>query len=415
MYHEKAVFWSVELAVKPIKITRREFLFTSGKIAGAVIFSGLTAGCAGGVGATQKSGSESISSPEMRGNYKIFSSCQLGTMKLKNRLVRSATMIAAASRGCPTQQYIRMYSKLALGGVGMIITGFMIPTRADARYGRQIFVYDDSHINGLQQVAKAVHEVDSDCRLVAQIGHSGEMVSPSGIKWPFPWKRRGRALTTEEVDNIVQEFADAVWRIKASGFDGVELHGAHAYLLSTFLSPLTNKRNDQYGGSLEKRVQIIRSIMDEARKRVGPDFPIMIKLNSDDNAVHGIRPDSFPALADEILKTGVAALDVSGNNCMREDIEDTEDEAFFLAGAKALATRVPIMLTGGNRSVEYMERILQTSEIDLMGMARPLIREPDLPNRWLRGEGGERATCISCNGCFGAIMQGKTAYCIQDA
>jgi 2,4-dienoyl-CoA reductase-like NADH-dependent reductase (Old Yellow Enzyme family) len=334
-------------------------------------------------------------------------------MPVKNRLVRSATMIAAASEGRPTEEYNEKHRELARGGVGVIITGFMISTRADARYGRQIFIYDDSYIPGLKRLADAVHEADSQCRLVAQIGHSGESVGPSGIKWPLPWKRKGRTLATEEVDAIVTDFSDAIYRVKTAGFDGVELHGAHAYLLSSFLSPLTNQRTDQYGGSLEKRVHIIQAIMDQARAQVGPDFPILIKVNSDDNAAEGIRPESFPALANEIVKTGVAALDVSGNDCLQEDIEDTGDQAYFFAGAKALEVKTPIILTGGNRSVEYMEKLLHTDEIDFIGMARPLIREPDLPKRWLEGSGDESAACISCNECFGAIMRGQTAYCTQ--
>jgi 2,4-dienoyl-CoA reductase-like NADH-dependent reductase (Old Yellow Enzyme family) len=140
----------------------------------------------------------------------------------------------------------------------------------------------------------------------------------------------------------------------------------------------------------------------------------MIKLNSDDNTVQGIQPNNFPALANEIIKTGVVALDVSGNNMVRRNIENTEDEAYFFAGAKALDVRTPIILTGGNRSVNHMEKLLNTNEIDFIGMARPLIREPNLPNRWLAGAGEDCATCISCNGCLGAIWQGKTAYCTQD-
>jgi 2,4-dienoyl-CoA reductase-like NADH-dependent reductase (Old Yellow Enzyme family) len=397
------------------KTTRREFLKTSGKIAGTVIFTGLSAACMSAAQKPKKIDSENVLPPVGRGDYKVFSPGQIGTMSVKNRLIRSATMIAAASRGRPSEEYIQRYSELAGGGVAVIITGFMIPTRADARWGRQIFVYKDGHISGLQRVAEAIHETDSECRLVAQIGHSGETVSPSGIKWPFPWKRRGRALATDEVDAIVDDFVDAIWRVKTAGFDGVELHGAHAYLLSTFLSPLTNKRTDQYGGSLEKRVHIVRAIMDKARKRVGPEFPIMIKVNSDDNATLGIRPENFPALANEIVKTGVVAIDVSGNDCLQEGIDDIEDEAYFFPGAKALAVKTPIMLTGGNRSLDRIEKLLRTNEIDFIGMARPLIREPDLPNRWLRGTGDKSSTCISCNGCFGAIMQGKTAYCTQEA
>lgn len=397
-----------------MRTTRREFLKTSGKIAGSVLFTGFSGSC---VLAQPKQGtvtSEVNSAPEGRGNYKIFSPGQIGAMMVKNRLVRSATMIAAAAGGRPTEEYLQVHRELARGGVGVIITGFMIPTKADARYARQIFVYEDSHIAGLARVANAVHETDDDCRLVAQIGHSGETVSPSGIKWPFAWKRKGKALDRDEVHAIVDDFAEAIGRVKTAGFDGVELHGAHAYLLSSFLSPLTNKRKDQFGGSLENRVHIIRIIMDKARERVGPDFPIMIKVNSDDNATQGIQPDNFPALANEIIKTGVVALDVSGNDCLQEDIEQTEDEAYFFPGARALDTRTPIILTGGNRSVEHLEKLLKTNEIDFIGMARPLIREPGLPNRWLQGTGQQSTSCISCNGCFSAIMQGKTAYCTQE-
>ncbi|MEK6193236.1 MAG: hypothetical protein N2F24_03270, partial [Deltaproteobacteria bacterium] len=395
--------------------TRREFLKTSGKIAGTVILSGLAGSCAQGSAKSGAMVTEAVTPPVARDAYKIFSKGQIGSMTVKNRLVRSAAMVAAAEGGRPSEEYLQIYRELAEGGVGVIITGFMIPTKADASYARQIFVYDDSHIEGLKRLADTVHAADSECRLVAQIGHSGESVSPSGIKWPFPWKNMGRALSTDEVDAIVDDFAGAVWRVKTAGFDGVELHGAHAYLISSFLSPLTNQRTDKYGGSLENRVQIVRAIMDTSRKRVGPDFPIMIKANSDDNAYAGIQPAAFPALANEIVKTGVVALDVSGNDCLQEDIEDIEDQAYFFKGAKAADVRVPIILTGGNRSVDHMENLLKSNEIDFIGMARPLIREPNLPDRWLQGIGDESATCISCNGCFGAIMRGQTAYCIQDA
>ena len=275
--------------------TRRDFLKTSGKIAGAVLFSDLSAVCLADPQKTKGPESGKVSSPEGREDYKLFSPGRIGTLTVKNRLVRSATMISAAAGGRPTEEYIRLYRQLALGGVGLIFTGFMIPTRADAGNPRQIFVYEDDHIGGLQQVAEAIHKAGNSCRLVAQIGHSGETVSPSGIQWPFPGKRKGKVLSGDEIEVIVKDFADAIWRVKTAGFDGVELHGAHVFLLSSFLSPLTNKRTDQYGGSLEKRVHIIRAIMDQARKRVGPDFPIMIKLNSDDNVAQGIGPENFPA------------------------------------------------------------------------------------------------------------------------
>lgn len=394
------------------KATRREFLKISGKVAGAAILSSFPGTHSQAALDSTAVSTEKDSVQEGRGKYKIFSQGQIASLKVKNRLVRSATMVAAASDGRPTEKYLNLYSELSKGGVALIITGFMISSKSDTPYTGQLFVYDDSYIKGLERIAAAVHTANSDCRLFAQIGHSGDNVSPSGINWP--WKKKNRIPSTDEVDQIIEEFADAIKRVKIAGFDGVELHGAHGYLLSSFLSPYTNKRTDKYGGSIEKRIQVIRSIMDKAKALVGPDFPIIIKINSNDKVPQGIRPDTFPALAQEVVNTGVDALDISGNNPIVEGIEQTEDESYFFDGASRLDVNVPIILTGGNRSVSHMEKLLKTNEIDFLGMARPLIREPDLPKRWLLGTADDRATCISCNGCFRAIMYGKTASCVLD-
>ena len=401
--------------MKQKRITRREFIRQGTGAACGLFISGSVAGCIPPIRGKESARGERRSAPEGRRYYKIFSEGVIGSMRLKNRLVRSATMIGAASRGKPTDKYISMHRDLARGGIGMIITGFMIPAEEDARYSKQMFIYEDGHIPGLRRVADEIHRTDGRCRVVAQIGHSGETVSPSGIRWPFPWKRQGRALSTREVEGIVTNIAQAIRRVKESGFDGVELHGAHAYLLSSFLSPLTNRRRDRYGGSLKKRVHIIREIMDQARRFVGSDFPILIKLNSDDNIEGGIKPENFPALAREIVKTGIDAIDVSGNDCLKTGISSIEDETYFLKGAEGLDVKVPIIVTGGNRTVEHLEGILKKDEVDFFGLARPLIREPGLPDRWLEGRGGDRSRCIDCNGCFGVIMRGETTYCVQEA
>ena len=394
------------------KATRREFLKFSGKVAGAAFLSSLPGTHSQATLDSTAVSAENDSVQEGIEQYRIFSPGQIASLTVKNRLVRSATMVAAGSGGRPTEKYLNLYSELSKGGIALIITGFMIPSQSDTPYTGQLFVYDDSYIKGLEEIAASVHAANSDCRLFAQIGHSGENVSPSGINWP--WKKKGRMLSTDEIDKIVEEFAVAIMRVKLAGFDGVELHGAHGYLLSSFLSPYTNKRTDKYGGSLEKRVQIIRSIVNKAKALVGSDFPIIIKINSDDIVPQGIRPDTFPALAQAVVSTGVDALDVSGNNPIVKDIENIEDESYFFDGASSLNVDVPIILTGGNRSVSHMEKLLKTNEIDFLGMARPLIREPDLPKRWLLGTADDRATCISCNGCFRAIIYGKTAYCVLD-
>ena len=395
------------------KTTRREFLKTSAVIAGAAIIPGCSVDQALR-GEPETSGvDESKFKSEDRVNYKVFSDGAIGGMRVKNRLVRSATMISAASMGVPSDVYRDMHGELAKGGVGVLITGFMLPTESDALNPNQIHVYDDRHIQGLREAADIVHAADSRCRLVAQIGHSGEFVSPSGIKWP--WKRQGKSLSTEEVEAIVTDTAEGVRRVRDAGFDGVELHGAHGYLVSSFLSPFTNRRTDKYGGSLENRVRIVGEMMDQARERVGTGFPILIKLNSDEAVPGGITPASFPDLAEAVEKTGVDAIDVSGSDCLKLDIDTIEEETYFLRGARAADVDIPVIVTGGNRTIDHMEALLRQNGIDFFGLSRPLIREPDLPNRWLASRGDASAECISCNRCFGVIMQGEPAYCVQEA
>lgn len=395
------------------KTTRREFLKTTAAIAGTALIPGCAVGQArqGGTmsSAVEKDGAETVG----RADYKVFTESTIGAMRVKNRLVRSATMISAAEGGLPSDTYRSMHVDLARGGVGILITGFMLPTRSDVLNPKQIQVYDDRHIEGLKTVADLVHATDSQCRLVAQIGHSGEIVSPSGIKWP--WKRQGRKLSTEEIEAIVTDTAEGIRRVWDAGFDGAEIHGAHGYLVSSFLSPYTNKRTDKFGGSLEGRVRIVREIMDQARRRVGSDFPILIKLNSDETVPGGITPVSFPDLAEAIEKTGVDAIDVSGSDCLKADIDTIEEETYFLRGARAAEVDIPIIVTGGNRTVDHMEGLLKQNGIDFFGLSRPLIREPDLPDRWLAGRGDASAECISCNRCFGAVMQGESVYCVQKA
>jgi 2,4-dienoyl-CoA reductase-like NADH-dependent reductase (Old Yellow Enzyme family) len=208
----------------------------------------------------------------------------------------------------------------------------------------------------------------------------------------------------------VAQFAQAARRVKEDGFDGVEIHGAHGYLLSSFLSPFTNTRTDKYGGSMKNRARIVREIVAQARTLVGNGFPILIKMNCDDNVEGGINLDSFPALAKEIEKSGVQAIEVSGNDAARGPGE----ESYFLKYAQRLDLKVPVILTGGNRSIERLEQVIKTRAADFFGMARPLIREPDLPNRWLEARGDDKAACISCNRCLDGFRQGKITRCRVD-
>jgi len=244
----------------------------------------------------------------------------------------------------------------------------------------------------------------------ADVMTSDYAVAPSSIRWSNI-RKKVRVLSTAEVEDIVMHFAEAARRAREAGFDGAEIHCAHGYLLSSFLSPYTNRRTDKYGGSTEKRVTIVREIVAQVRQSTGADFPLLLKMNCDDAVEGGIDIDSFPALAKEIAKTGVNAIEISGNNTCRTELDSPEQQSYYMNYAEKLNLDIPLILTGGNKSIERIEKIFQKSKIDFFGFARPLIQEPDLPNRWLKGIDGAECTCISCNRCLYGLGKGTATHC----
>jgi 2,4-dienoyl-CoA reductase-like NADH-dependent reductase (Old Yellow Enzyme family) len=226
-----------------------------------------------------------------------------------------------------------------------------------------------------------------------------------------PGGRQPRALSIAEIGDVIGQYVAAIGRAKAAGFDGVELHGAHGYLLAAFLAPGGNRRTDEFGGSPARRAEIVRRIVGAARKAVGPDYPIQIKVNCDDQGEGASAIGAFTAMAQELEKAGVSAIDCSGRNPIRPQIDSPEKESYFLPYAERAGVRVPVLLTGGNRSIVELGKIFQKGRIQFFGFARPLLREPDLPKRWQEGRGGAAATCISCNECLKTLPKGT--HCVR--
>jgi 2,4-dienoyl-CoA reductase-like NADH-dependent reductase (Old Yellow Enzyme family) len=343
------------------------------------------------------------------GERRIFSAGRIGSLQLKNRLVRSATSENAFREGVMTDEGIAIYRTLGQGGIGLIITGNMA-AMAGGRYSElQTCIYDDRFIPAIQRIADAVHGTGNGCKVFAQITHTApvgqlaDLIAASDKPLPS-WQRQPRAMTTEEVEEMTGQFAQAIRRAKTAGFDGAEIYAA-GYLLGSFLSPYTNTRTDPFGGSLENRARVIADIIFKARNLVGDDFPIMAKINCDDAAEGGTDIDNFPAVAAQIEKAGVAAIDVTG------PLSKAEPESYFLKYAQRLRVKVPVILTGGNRNVDRLEQILQAGPPDFVAMARPLIREPSLAVRWQTRRGGPDADCISCNRCMDGFHQGKITRC----
>lgn len=355
-----------------------------------------------------------------RDHYKVFSKGKIGKLSLKNRLVRSATHLGSSPDCIFSDHGLSVHKAFSRGGVGLIITGHMsvVPTASEEGNHYCSCIHEDQYVPSIARIAETVHRSSNDCKVIAQINHLGmkdlgdKPVSPSGISWPST-NQKLHTLSTDEVKDIIKSFIHAALRVKKAGFNGVQLHCAHAYLLSTFLSPYFNQRTDVYGGSLKKRVRIVREIVEGIRTEAGEDFPVLVKVNSNDAVEDGLNMESFPAFAGEIAKTGVDAIEISGNDTLRSDLNEREQQSYYVKYADRLDLGIPVMMTGGNKNIEYMEEIIRQGKVDFFGLARPLIREPGLPGRWMEGKGAEECDCISCNLCFDHMMTGEITRCLM--
>ncbi|MHA2228394.1 MAG: NADH:flavin oxidoreductase [Candidatus Thorarchaeota archaeon] len=356
-----------------------------------------------------------------RNHYKIFTEGHIAKLSLSNRLVRSATWDPSILKSRQmTYEVLGLYKELALGGVGLIITGgFTVFNQraADDNSSNWLSGYTDLRVAGIEKLAEIVHTSRSECRIIAQLENGSLDAMPSETTSPFS-KRKFRSLTVEEIGDIVDCFVEAIVDMMKASFDGVQLHAAHGGLLSRFLSPYTNHRDDTYGGSIVNRARIIREIVSKARQSVR-DFPILIKMNCTDYLVGGSDIDSFPDLALEIERTGVDAIEVSGGmwDCLLRSeqelgfrpvpapeshtrIGNLEKQSYFLKYVEKLDVDIPVILVGGNRNIERLEEIIKREKVDFIALSRPLIREPNLPNRWREGRGSKGTECISCNSCI---------------
>ena len=360
---------------------------------------------------------------------KLFERSVINGMELGNRFVRSATWEGmAADDGACTPKLMKIITDLAAGRVGLIISSHAY-IREDGQAGPwQIGVYKDEFIDDFREMTRAVKEHGS--RIVLQISHAGFFANPKLIgQTPLAIsavegfsKSPREVMTEEEIGNIVGAFGQAARRAKEAGFDGVQIHAAHGYLLSQSLSPAFNKREDSYGGTLENRARFLMEVLREIRSVVGADFPVMIKINSEDCLENGLVLEDSIQLGAMLEEGGIDAIELSGGTFLsgelspsRSGITSEEREAYFREAAKAYKAKIniPLILVGGNRSVEMAEQLLTDGYADYISMCRPFIREPGLIKRWASGD-LKRAACLSDNQCFGPAMAGEGIYCVVE-
>lgn len=349
---------------------------------------------------------------------KLFSPVALGNLTLKNRLVRSATAECLASEpvGRATPALADLYTTLARGGVGLIITGHAYVAAAGKAHPEMLSAHCAQMVPGLRSLAEAAHAAGG--RIALQINHGGRQcdsrstpvtLAPSAVS--LPSGSTPQEMTPGDIVEAIEAFGQAARCAKDSGFDAVQIHAAHGYLIGQFLSPHTNRRTDRWGGDFERRLRFLAAVCEAARGQVGPDYPLFIKLGMMDNldrVPDGLTPDDGARIVARLADLGLDAVEVSGGYGggqgdfnQRRAVGTKAPEGYFrpLARRAKAATHLPVILVGGLRSRAVMDDVLATGDADLISLCRPLIREPDLPNRLRTGQATASA-CISGGRCW---------------
>ena len=353
----------------------------------------------------------------------LFTEFNIKNLCLKNRLVRSATHNGtSADGGFPSIRTKEILTELAENQVGLILTAACLVVEGEHYYS----MASDDHIDAWREITSSVKGAGS--AFAMQLTHLGRQSNPAIHLIPcmgpsaVPANENSpvpKELTVNQIKSIISAFAEACGRAKKAGFDAVQLHLAHGYLLDTFISPQANIRTDDYGGDALKRSRIVVEILEEARRLVGDDYPILAKMNFNDYVDGGITPEEACKVAKIITDAGIDGIEVSAGTladdpsriCPRPKNE--EEESCFRGYAAELKKHVdvPVILVGCNRTPEIMADIIESVEADLLSMSRPFIREPDLVRRWKEGN-LSKAACVSCNGCLKLLMQGKRVRCV---
>lgn len=361
----------------------------------------------------------------------LFEPLEINGMQLKNRFARSATHDGCSNeKGEITDKSIEMFSHLAQGGAGLLVAGFSYVHRSGQAFLRQTAMHSDDFIPRLMELTDKVHQFD--VKIAAQLAHAGRStrllkkrgetpLAPSLIENDPYIRGLHKAMTEEEIEEILDAFCQAARRAREAGFDAVQFHGAHSYLLSQFLSPRSNCRTDRWGGTLENRMRFHMEVVKRVRKTIGDDYPLLIKLGVQDTVEGGLTLSEGCQVARKLCQSGIDAIEVSeglesgGANHIKKDIQPGQGEAYYMAWAQEVkkAVTVPVISVGGMRSFDLMETFALEGSTDCISMCRPFIREPGVVKRWQTGD-RDPARCISCNLCLNKIMHEEPVECVQE-
>ncbi len=328
----------------------------------------------------------------------MFTPGSIGTLKVNNRFIRSATAeFGANADGTITEKYFDLYRQLALGEIGTIIQGHLYVLDEGKAHEKMAGISQTFHKEGLKKLTDLIHNSGSQSKIIAQLNHGGAH-SVSTKAPSIREDKKTQELTKDEIEEIISGFASAAQKAKEIGYDGIQIHGAHGYLLSQFLSKKTNLREDEWGGSIENRSKLLLDIYRKVRSAVGSNYPISVKMNGSDDPIEGFLLEEGVRVAKELADIGLDMLEISGMKSTRRI--DEEENTYFIPNAEEIKKQVgdmPISVVGGFRFFRTMQKY-RDSFADFISLCRPFIREPDLIHKFK--EGKPKADCITCNKCF---------------
>ena len=358
---------------------------------------------------------------------KLFETCRIGSLELKNRMIMPPCSTNMGKDGFVTERMKNYYATIAKGGVGMIVVEDCI---VESNFGRHTFsdihIDDDKYLPGLTQLANGIKA--HGAKATIQINHGGRRsgrivngclaytdgkipVAPSSIPDEVPGYVRPRELTLEEIEDLIIKFAEASLRAKQAGFEAVSLHCTHTWLINQFISPTSNRREDEYGGSFEGRMRFAVRILEETRKRVGSDFPLLCRIGGEEPWEGGLTLEDMKKVAQRLESAGIDAFILSRSLPL---VPKTAQSDFipvvapmrlprgcmvYLAEGIKAAVKVPVAAVQRINEPILAEKILQQGKADLIALGRALIADPDFPHKAKAGKAEEIRTCIACLWC----------------
>ena len=325
---------------------------------------------------------------------RVFEEIQLGNLRMKNRLIRSATWEGIAlPDGGVTEEAYAIYGELARGGVGAIITGFTSVAPHDYYFGGMMRLCDDALIPQYKKLTDLIHT--EGIPVITQLS-LGAYYREVGGKYR---QAEPDDMGEDEIRFVIRQFIEAAVRAEKAGFDGVQIHAAHFFFLSRFISPAVNHRTNAWGGSTVNRARILLEILGGIRENTS--LHVTVKINSSDFHYDALTEADCVSISKLLDESGIDSIEVSGNGTSVGGIRAHKNVGYFVPAAAAVAEAVscPVFVVGGFRALDTMEAVLNTTKIEAISLSRPLLREPDFPRR-LQADESAISKCVSCNACY---------------